>query len=390
MQSGTTGHELLKYFDYKTDAITNSGFIQQRDKLHPDAMRHLLLRFNDHFTFKLYKGKYQLIACDGCEFNIARNPDDHDTFHPPPAGRTAVKGHNMIHTVSLFDLLNKRYLDCVIQPGRKKNEFRAICDLADRFHYQGCPVFIADRGFSCYNFYAHANVDNIFFLVRAKDINTKRYLNTKTLPDFIDTNVELILTRSQSKKKRSRPDLDDKYRYLCNDVSFDYIENGSSTEYPLSFRVVRVEVAQGVFENLITNIPIDDVSADELKHWYHMRWGIETSFRDLKHTIGTVNFISKKIEFIVQELWARLILFNFCALIALHVIVVKKDAKFVYQVNFSMALKICHHFIRLREREPPPDVVGLIGSHTLPIRPGRSFPRRNRLKKAASFCHRFS
>jgi hypothetical protein len=389
-QSGTTGHELLKYFDYSTDVISNSGFIQQRDKLLPEALRYLLLRFNAHFPFELYKGKYQLIACDGCEFNIARNPDDPDTFHPPPEGRLAVKGHNMIHTTTLFDLLNKRYLDCIVQPSRKKNEFRAICNLADRFPYQGHPVFIADRGFSCYNFYAHAIENRIFFLVRAKDLNVKRYLGVKSLTGYIDQNVELILTRNQSKKERCRPDLEEQYRFISREVAFDYIEHGSPIEYPLLIRIVRVEIAEGIYENLITNLSHDDVSADELKHWYYMRWGIESSFRDLKHTIGTVNFNAKKVDFIVQELWARLILFNFCAIIAMHVIINKKKSKYVYQVNFSMALKICHHFIRLRGREPPPDVVGLIGSFTLPIRPDRSFPRRNRLKNAASFCHRFS
>jgi len=390
MQSGTTGHELLKFFDYSTEAISNSGFIQQRDKLLPNAFRHLLLEFNSHFPFRLYRGKYQLIACDGCEFNIARNPDDPDTFHPPPEGRLAVKGHNMIHTTSLFDLINKRYLDCIVTPERRKNEFRAICDLADRFPYRGYPVFIADRGFSCYNFFAHAIENGIFFLVRAKDLNTKRILGLKVLPEYVDQCVELILTRSQSKKVRMRPDLDEQYRYVDQSVAFDYIEHGSEREYPISFRVVRVEISEGIFENLITNLPYDDVSVDELKLWYNMRWGIETSFRDLKHTIGTVNFHSKKVEYIAQEIWARLILFNFCAVIALHVIVKQKNSKYVYHVNFAMAMKICHHFIRLRERDPPPDVLGLIGNHTLPIRPFRSFPRRNRLKNAASFCHRFS
>jgi hypothetical protein len=294
----------------------------------------------------------------------------------------------MLHATSLFDLINKRYIDCEIKPGRLKNEFRAICDLADRFPYDGFPVFIGDRGFACYNFFAHAIENNIYFLVRAKDINTKRYLDLKTLPDFLDTSTELILTRTQSKKNRMRQDMNSQYRYVSSDVAFDYIEHGSGDEYLLTLRVVRVEVANGVYENLITNIPYDDVSADELKQWYNMRWGIETSFRHLKHTIGTDNFHSKIVESIELEIWARLILFNFCAIIAMLVVVGKKNNKYDYQVNFAMAMKICHHFIRMGEREPIPDVLGLIGSFTLPVRPGRSFHRRNRLRTPLSFCYR--
>ena len=54
MQSGTTGHELLKYFNYRTDTISNSGFLQQRSKLLPEAFRHLLYLFNSHFQFERY------------------------------------------------------------------------------------------------------------------------------------------------------------------------------------------------------------------------------------------------------------------------------------------------------------------------------------------------
>lgn len=118
MESGTTGHELLNYSGYSLSVPSNAAFYQQRKKLLPDAFQHLLFQFNLHFSFDKYKGKYQLIACDGSEFNIARDPDDPNTFHPPSGKST--KGFNMLHTISLYDILNKRYLDCVVQPGRKK------------------------------------------------------------------------------------------------------------------------------------------------------------------------------------------------------------------------------------------------------------------------------
>jgi hypothetical protein len=205
MQSGATQHELLKYFDYSTNTPSGSALCQQREKLIPEAFPHLLYRFSSRFPFSLYKGKYNLVACDGSEFNIARNPDDPDTFHPPSGKST--RGFNMLHTVSLYDILSKMYLDCVIQPGRKKNEFRAICDLADRYPYGGAPIFIGDRGFSSYNFFAHAIEKNLFFLVRAKDVNTRRLLGLVALPDSIDAGTEIILTRTQSKKDRKHPHL---------------------------------------------------------------------------------------------------------------------------------------------------------------------------------------
>jgi hypothetical protein len=388
MGSDTISSELLQYFNYDINTLSSPAFYQQRKKLLVGAFPYLLRLFNSHFPFEPYMGEYNLIAVDGSEFNIPRNPDDPDTFHPPNG--KSKKGFNMLHAVASYALLSKSYLDCVIQPGRKKNEFQAGCDIIDGYSYGGTPLFVVDRGFSSYNFYAHAIEKGAFFLVRAKDVNVRRLLRLDTLPEQLDTDIEIILSRTQSKKKMKRPELSEQYRYVSRDVSFDYIEPGSDDEYPMPLRIVRFKVADGVYENIVTNLPADRFPSGEIKRLYRLRWGIETSFRDLKHTVGAINFHSKKVEYIEQEIWSRLILFNFCAFITTHVIVAQNSAKHVYQVNFAMALKICLHFIRLRADEPPPDVEGLIGSFTLPVRPGRNYARQHRFHPPASFSYRFS
>ncbi len=56
-------------------------FINNVPKLSVSAFRHLLKEFNLKFPLEKFRGKYYLIACDGSEFNIARNLKDADTFH---------------------------------------------------------------------------------------------------------------------------------------------------------------------------------------------------------------------------------------------------------------------------------------------------------------------
>ena len=90
----------------------------------------------------------------------------------------------MVHTISLYEVCSKRYLDLEVQPGRLKNEFQAICNLMDRYAYGGSPIFIADRGFSSYNVFAHAIENHVDFLIRAKDLNVQRFLGVETLPDI--------------------------------------------------------------------------------------------------------------------------------------------------------------------------------------------------------------
>ena len=81
MESGSLNHELLKFFEYDSSVPTGSAFYQQRSKLSVSAFRHLLKEFNLKFPLEKFRGKYYLIACDGSEFNIARNLKDADTFH---------------------------------------------------------------------------------------------------------------------------------------------------------------------------------------------------------------------------------------------------------------------------------------------------------------------
>lgn len=385
MESGCISHELLKYFYFLPDEVpTASAFIQQRAKLLPEAFRHILTQFNLRFPAKGLMGQYSLIAADGCEFNIARNPQDPSTFHPA-SGRSK-KGFSSLHTISLYDLFSKRYLDVVVQPGRLKNEFAALCQLIDRFPYGGFPIFVADRGFASYNVFAHAIEKGYFFAIRAKDINIKRLLAADSLPDRTDRWAEVILTRSNAKKKRLHPELGPLYRCICKAVPFDFI-TGCRPEYHIRLRVVRFQIAQGVYENVITNLPSDEFSLEQIKHIYHLRWGQETSFRDLKHTIGTANFHSKSPQYIEYEILCRMTLYNFCTIITLEVPIEKRTGKWEYQVNLSMAIKICFAF--LSDHMGAGNVNDLISRYILPIRPDRTYARQVRFQAPASFAYRF-
>ena len=66
--------------------------------------------------------------------------------------------------------------------------------------------------------------------------------------------------------------------------------------YIISFRVVRFKLSDSSIETVLTNL---DFPPDELKHLYAMRRGIETSFRELKYTIGLSHFHVKRPDFIL-------------------------------------------------------------------------------------------
>lgn len=338
----------------------------------------------------MYREKYHLLACDGSSFTFTRNPKDPDSYFAPD-GKTT-NGYNQVHVVALFDLLSKRYYDAVVQPVRKKNEFQALADMIDRtLSPDSIPIFIADRGFHSLNVFAHVIEHGSYFLIRAKDVNMRRLLGSD-LPaeNCFDIHIDRILTRSQSKKKRLHPELEDQYRFICKDVSFDYMGSNGGEEYHIPLRILRLKITEDVYENIITNLPAEDFTSDEIQYLYGLRWGIETSFRELKHTIGAMNFHSKKREHIEMEVWARLILYNFCSIVTGHVVIHQKSRKHIHQVNYTVAYQACHYFLRLREGEKPPDIESLIGQNTLPIRPERNYARQHRFRVPVSFTYRFS
>lgn len=88
--------------------------------------------------------------------------------------------------------------------------------------------------------------------------------------------------------------------------------------YDLHFRVVRFEIPGGGYETVYTNLREEDVSPEQLKQLYHQRWGIETSFKELKYGVGLASIHSKKKEFMLQEVFARLILYNFASFLMYH------------------------------------------------------------------------
>lgn len=391
MESGSVNHELLKYFHFDAGTPSLSAFYQQRAKLSDDVFQKLFYSFSHCFKPKaLLKGRYQLLACDGSSFTFTRNPKDTESYYNP-SGRSQ-KGYNQMYLVPLYDLLNKVYTDAVIQPMRKRNEFAALYELIDR--HTPCsgtvPVFIADRGFHAYNVFAHAIENGSFFVIRATDTKMKRLLGSG-LPkeEVFDIRVTRHLTRSHSKKKYLHPESAGQYRYICPKVAFDYFPAEEYGEYEISLRVLRFPIGNGTYENIITNLPENEFHAEEIKEIYHLRWGIETSFCTLKHVIAAVNFHSKSRQMITHEIWARLILFNFCSYITGQVTFEKQKRKHIHQVNFSVAFKICRHFLRLHSGKDAPDVEGLIRKHTLPVRPSRNFARQQRFQVPVSFTYRF-
>ena len=387
MEADCIKEELYRYFGRTTHAPSKAAFYRQRRKLTSDALANLLFTFNCRLHKNLYNGKYQFIACDGSAADIFRNPDDADTFFEPNGKST--RGFNQVHINAFYSILDRRFTSLVVQPGRKRNEYAAFCEMVDAAGSSGPPtIYFADMGYASYNNFAHVIENGQFFLIRCNDKRLGGILGRSAggLKEM-DCRVERILTRTRSKKKRSRPLLSERYRHICQAVPLDYLDE-SHGEYGISLRVVRFEISPGCFENIITNLPEHEFDFEDFKELYHLRWNEENAFRDLKYPLCLKAFHSKKYEYIVQEIWARAILHNFSSAIISGVSVDSRGRKHEYQVNFAEAFKTCRDFLRIHDGRTEMDVEGLIVQNLEPVRPGRTFARQHRFKLPISFCYR--
>ena len=158
--------------------------------------------------------------------------------------------------------------------------------------------------------------------------------------------------------------------------------------YEFHTRIVRFKITEDTYECIMTNLSKDEFSIDQIKYLYQKRWGIETSFRELKYAINLSALHSKKRELIRQEIYARMLLYNFSQRIIQKIKIKNKNTKYIYQVNFTRAFHIIREFLRKKSGKPL-SIEPLIANEILPIRPNRSNTRNVKHKDVVCFNYRF-
>lgn len=107
-------------------------------------------------------------------------------------------------------------------------------------------------------------------------------------------------------------------------------------------------------------------------------------FRQKRVSYWLTHFHAKKAEYILEEIFARLIIYNFCERIITKTVIQQKNRKHTYQINFTVAVLICREYFR--NRIPPPDLEALIQKNVLPVREGRKAPRKVRPTQQLASC----
>ena len=388
---GTLTNELLKINRFSIDTPSSSAFIQQRAKVSSKAFAKLFDMVNHAFdTESRYKG-YRLMTVDGSHLHVPTNVYDPDSF---VKCKESERPHSEFHLNAMFDILQEVYVDAVIQKYRTQNEDQAMIEMVENSQLTNALI-ICDRGYESYNNMAHLQTSGWKYVIRIKETGGNGIADGFDLPDSeeYDLPVNLTLTRRKNKEVKALLENRNRYRYIPGKVNFDYLTKAFTRKDPvqyfsLNFRIVRIKIKEDSYAMMVTNLSMEEFPAKELKKLYAMRWGIETSFRNLKYITGLLKFHSRKSESVTQEIYANLIMYNMTKYISNCIQLSEKKTRHEYVINFSVATNIVKSLL-LKDISPP-DAEILLRKNVTPVRPNRSYLRNPRAKAQIQFMYRIA
>ena len=176
---------------------------------------------------------------------------------------------------------------------------------------------------------------NIEFLIRLDDMTLHKEIEQLTSDDEI---MRLYLNKKRTNLIKI-PELRKKYE----------------KERYVDLRVTKVEITnpkgETYIETLLSNLPMDKFSKNELKELYNLRWTIETDYDRLKNILEVENFTGQRRIIIEQDIYSKIFLLNL-------LLTIKRDAdkniqekrkdknlQHEYQANLNHLLGVLQTFL---------------------------------------------
>jgi hypothetical protein len=265
-------------------SVTPAAISKARDKVKYTAFAELLRINAESIPVEhTFKG-YRLTAYDGMKGELPRNPELMEKY-----AASAKSGYPQFHAVAEYDVLNCCYTGAVFKPGTT-NERQAAAELFEAHAYTGAEIYLLDRGFPSLSLIYQMNMAGKRYVMRVSRSFLKE-VNEFGEKEAVDANIEIKY---------------DERRGAANRVK------GVELPYTFSVRGVKIALASGENEILITNLGKDEFSRKEIGELYNLRWKIETGFLDLKYAVRVEDFVGIKENSIMQEFYASLIKSNIC------------------------------------------------------------------------------
>lgn len=287
---------------------SKQAFSKGRLRIRPEAIRQLfdftVQEFYTHADFQTYEG-FRVLAIDGTKLNLPNTAELEEAF-----GAQATCGASQVQALvsGLYDIQNKVMVDVCISScfsSERTHAAEMIQRLKDRPDLKN--LIVMDRGYPSAELLHLLQNEGHAYVVRCC---TEFIRGMKLSGD--DCVIEHRFARTKNQ--------------------------------PLKLRVVKVFLPGGKVEILATNLLSEAFSAEKLAQIYRMRWGIETSYDNLKNKLYVEDFSGTSKTAVLQDFYATMFLWNLTGMLAFEL---EEDIeaqhrseknKNEYRLNISMVI----------------------------------------------------
>ncbi len=347
-QGKTQWAELEEYFDFMAP-VSDKAFFQARMKFNPEAIHVManeyIANIYDNYDDSMKKWNDLLVlAIDGSKCTVPTTKENKRFFGTLNGTGSVQPVMALIST--LHDSLNNLKLDLQIDSitGSEKTlaakHIDHFCD-----NYTQKALFTFDRGYVSIRLIDQIIKRKQYFLIRTKSTDYKKYFDQVEVGEdkVLDLTFDRVTTNEYRNDRQFR-------QHLMN------------TTYKLRFAKVVIgkdEEGNDVVETLITNLPSDQFSTEDLKDAYWMRWGTETSYNRLKNRMKMEEFSGYKPELILQDFYADMWVYN---LVSLKIIranerkpIEQSGGEYTISRNFNKAVGAIKHLFLKTLTAPTPE-----------------------------------
>ena len=358
--------KLNEIFGHAKDTVTAGAFTQARAKFSykffKDLNRNAYAEgwYSDG-DYKRYKG-YRLLAIDGTDIRLPDSFSVREEF-----GKIRIKNQYEEREYTggqgstMYDVLNECVLDSELAPSSVGEIELAKRHLA---FCQALDLVMFDRGYAGYLLFAIMVSQDIDFICRC----------SKTAFKVVE---EFLASDAKDRIITLEP---------CADIRKEVFAKGLPAS--IKIRLVKIQLSTGEVEVLATTL-LDKKRhpRSELKKLYNKRWGIETFYDRIKNNLSLENFSGKTAEAVKQDFYATMLIANIESELTGDIdeeLALQQGAnKYQYKVSKTVSYNSIKDklFELLMYSKEETDVLvkqiqDLFRKNTIPIRPGRSSPRK--------------
>lgn len=347
--------------------VSQSAFSQARMKIKPEAFKELAddatQYFYDHYNAKKWNG-FRLVAIDGSEALLPKNEatiGEYGEYTTNFMDKTIV----LVRLSKAYDVLNEISIDARLC-NRKTGEH----SLANQHLSALGPgdLLLLDRGYPSFDLFKNTLAAGCHFCVRVA------VSNWNLAKELVESGQKEIIAEINPGRELKR-------KYKKQNIDYK----------PIKCRFICIELPSGEKEVLITSLTdLEKYPYELFQELYHLRWGVEESFKKDKHRLQLENFSGTSPRAILQDFYANILLGNITAILCSgmekEINEKRKNTKYRYKINIITALSKVRETMALLFSRIDISVLlerlcDMFLSNVLPVRPGRSFPRNKGKRK---------